>query len=747
MALIRWLLIGIGVVLLLVVALVVGAMLLIDTRDIQNRIAAEVEEATGREMTFEGDLSLSFFPWLGFEQGAARLANAEGFEDDGPFAAIDRMQLRVAVRPLLRRQVEVDTIVLDGLEVNVGVDADGRTSWADIEERMAAAAAERDRAGNHLDGEPSDDNPEGGSASGNPSGDSDGRAPDELPFDLEIGGFELSAAAINWHDRATDTRASVRDLDITLGRLALDREVPVTLAVTLDQEDGPRVELDASTDARLRLEPAELHLTGLGVDIEGHGDDLPADGIPLRLDADIVAEIDAGQAAIEPLQLKLAEELDGEGRINATFGDEPPQFNGRFDFAEFDARVLADRLDAELPEMADDEALTAVAFGFDVEGDPEAVTIDDFVLELDDTRAQGRVLAELDEIPYIDARLEADAIDLDRYLPEDADEEIVVDEEPAPEDIEEEEDPIASLPLEALRAVNADARLGIDEVGFSGLDARDVTAIVELRDGLLTVEEAGFDVAGGRIGLDGRLDAREAEPAAALAARIDSLQAEPLMGLFLPRSPLTGRMDSQIVLDTAGGTLEDWLGALNGDLAAQFDEGTIRGFSIEDALYNASARMRGADEREVAETVTPFRALSAVARVRDGVLETRSFNLQSDRLQGTGEGSIDLARREIDYRASFTVLERVLEEDIDADQRLEGLTIPITLTGALFSPSVRIDLTGALRDRAREEADRARQELRREADEAREAAEERLREERDDARRRLEERARDLFDR
>ena len=61
-----------------------------------------------------GDLDLSVFPWLALEIGPTTLSNAQGFSAEN-FAAVDAVQLRVRLLPLLRKQVEMDKIILKGL--------------------------------------------------------------------------------------------------------------------------------------------------------------------------------------------------------------------------------------------------------------------------------------------------------------------------------------------------------------------------------------------------------------------------------------------------------------------------------------------------------------------------------------------------------------------------------------------------------------------------------------------------------
>ena len=126
-----------GLILLIVIAMIVLPMV-IDPNQFKGQIAAAVESNTGRQLAIEGDLGLSVFPWLGLEIGATSLANAAGFSDR-PFAKVDTVQVRVKLLPLLRKELQMDTVILKGLQLSLETDAGGNTNWADL---AGAGAAE-----------------------------------------------------------------------------------------------------------------------------------------------------------------------------------------------------------------------------------------------------------------------------------------------------------------------------------------------------------------------------------------------------------------------------------------------------------------------------------------------------------------------------------------------------------------------------------------------------------------------------
>ena len=127
-----------GLILLIVVTVVV-APFVIDPNDYRDQIQQVVKEKTGRDLLINGDLSLSVFPWVGVGINDVSLSNAEGFKAKH-FAEIKEANVKVKLLPLLSQQVEVSTVVLKGVSLNLEKNKAGKTNWDD----MAQAPAEQD---------------------------------------------------------------------------------------------------------------------------------------------------------------------------------------------------------------------------------------------------------------------------------------------------------------------------------------------------------------------------------------------------------------------------------------------------------------------------------------------------------------------------------------------------------------------------------------------------------------------------
>jgi AsmA protein len=126
----KWISIGLGSLLALVVIGVLVVVWLVDPNRFKPRIEKAVRDATGREFTLVGDIELGFFPWLALRTGEGRFGNAPGF--DGPMVTWRAAQLGAKLFPLLRGELVADRVHLEGVDLRLVRHADGKANWEGI---------------------------------------------------------------------------------------------------------------------------------------------------------------------------------------------------------------------------------------------------------------------------------------------------------------------------------------------------------------------------------------------------------------------------------------------------------------------------------------------------------------------------------------------------------------------------------------------------------------------------------------
>ena len=191
----------------LILLLIIVAVILVrsfDLNDYKDDISAYVEQRTGRTLAINENIEFSLFPWFAVETGGVTLSDAPEF-GDRDFVTIDSFSARVRVWPLLKRRIEIGRVILDGIDINAGVDADGRGNWASLLERELPEAPAIDA------GEPQ-----------RPTINA-----------LAVEGIELRNARVFWYDQNGEVAYRLSDLNLVTGPVNDNDPVDVTASVQI----------------------------------------------------------------------------------------------------------------------------------------------------------------------------------------------------------------------------------------------------------------------------------------------------------------------------------------------------------------------------------------------------------------------------------------------------------------------------------------------------------------------------------
>ena len=211
----------------------VAALLLwvvFDPGNVREELEAFVTERTGREFYVDDDLALTLFPWLGVETGVMLLGHAAGFGDED-FASVDSAVARVRLLPLFRGRMEFGTVVLEGLELNLARDADGRDNWSDL---LGPASADgTDRALTSSEATP----------------DALGSAIDEPFFsEVDIAGIEVRNGIVFWRENIDEVRYVISDISLGTGPIAAGMPVDIDVGLQwVSVEPAFTAQLDGRT--------------------------------------------------------------------------------------------------------------------------------------------------------------------------------------------------------------------------------------------------------------------------------------------------------------------------------------------------------------------------------------------------------------------------------------------------------------------------------------------------------------------
>ncbi|MFY0992329.1 AsmA family protein [Halomonas sp. C05BenzN] len=718
--LLRTLLAAIGILALVVVAAVVYVTTFFDPEDLKPRLIEVVREQSGLELSLEGPLTWSFYPRLGVsvEKAEAWLPDQE-VDSEASFAAFRRAEVSLSFAPLLRGEVAIDGLTLDGMRLQLERDEAGRGNWEVLLERLAERreAAEKALA-------PASAGPDPGIGGAG-----------TLSVALNIASVQLKEGEIRYRDLQADRETLLEGLSVTGSNVNPNRPFSLNASFRLasyddlnwrEREDVPRLASEVTLESRVRLgladgryvleglklntssrlsgaedeQKANLQSSELVVDVEtgrlrldegkldaslrqaGLGEKPLPLSLAFKLDADLVEQ------AVQLRELELTGEdgLSLSGNLNVSQLLTDPAYSGQLSLAPLSLRPWLTRLDM-MPTMASDSALSDMALTSPLQGDLERIDLTGLTLVLDDSTFTGQLAAGLDG-RLLEFDLQGDRLDLDAYLP--------------PAEVSAEsasrrglpgisrahaDEPGTLVPAEWLAELALDGRLTLGELRMMGLDFTDVNLELAGADGQLrlTSFESGFHE--GTLAASGELGLREEPLSWALAPRLSRVRIDSLLeALGEEPAPLRGRFSSEGELISRGNTWPELKRHLSGSLAARIEEGAILEVNVSRELCMAVATLEGEEITRDWHPDTRFERAEATFELRDGTVHSDDLLVTIPGIELGGEGQLDLISEQFDLRAAARFVDTA-DAACNVNPRLERVPFPVRCEGSLGGDS------------------------------------------------------------
>jgi AsmA protein len=675
---------AIGVVVVLLVVVAVAVALLFDPNDYKDEITAAVQDATGRQLTLDGDLELAVFPTIRIAVGSATLSNAPGFGNE-PMARIGSAELRVALFPLLAQRIEVSRARLEGLELNLARNRSGANNWQDLS---------------------------GGAkpANGAPAPADGASTPANL--DLGVGAIEIENAHIVYNDAAAGSRWELTGFGMTAEDFGLSESFPLHMEFGLAGADVS-LQVAADTEATITLADNSYRLDQLDVTVDGSGAGWPGGPSQAKLNFDSLAAnlgdetLELNGLTLEFLGITMAGSLSGQKLLSNL------ALTGAVDIREFAPREVLERFGVDV-QTADEAVLARASAKANLLYNSSQTGLRDMQLTLDDSTLTGRVALEGKRITY---DLSVDDINVDRYLPPATE----TSDAPAEEGSLDEVD----LPLEVMKTVDARGELKFGKAKFSGLTLTNVAFPLTVANGTARLTPSA-QLYGGRFAGDIRVAVQGDSANLNVEQTLDDVDLAALGQDLLGSQDVTGTGDVRLKLAAAGRNLGEIRRGLDGDVSFSVTKGSLEGIDLWFELRRARARLDNETlpERGDAPRRTTFSSLSATGVVEDALLTNRDLNGTLDFMTVDGSGTVNL----LDDKIAFDLVAKMVDGPVlqsdPAMVKYAGKTLPLKVSGTIDAPSVLPDFSAIVRQQVTQQAE---DKVNEEVDQAKERVRDRLR--------------------
>lgn len=267
----KYSLIALAALALIASALMAYVAATFDPRDYHQRIVDIVQEKTGRALEIRGETALSFWPDIGVRLGALSLSERASKEI---FASIESARITLEWKPLLARELVASELVINGVNVRITRDENGRLNIADL-----------------LEG--------GG----------------ESPR-FDIGRFAMERSTLTYRDLATGAHYELADFALETGRLAARVSTPLTLGGLL-RDAGETFRVQLKLGARLELDLVEKRYALMGSNLDFSGRIPGVSDLAVQASANAVARPEAREVDLSAVTAS-AKGVHGSDAITVT---------------------------------------------------------------------------------------------------------------------------------------------------------------------------------------------------------------------------------------------------------------------------------------------------------------------------------------------------------------------------------------------------------------------------------------------
>ncbi len=707
-------LLGAGAVVAVAVSGAVYLAATFNPNDYKAQIIQAVKESRQRTLHLDGDIKLSFFPYIGANLGQVSLSE---FKSDQQFAAVDTVKVSLELFPLFKHQIVVDEVVISGLAANLVKHKDGTTNIDDLLSR---------------DQKPSDT---------------------KQPVKFDIASILIKKTSLTYLDEGTGAKYALKDLKINTGRIANGFPCKINLSVDV-QGNQPKLDINTQLASTLTFDLDRRFYQMADMDLQINGSVLDISNLRVIAGGDAGVNLAAqefvankfvlsakGTKAGSPFEAALnfpdlilsKEKLSGNNLTfnakldsgNIVAGLSLPDLTGNAN--SFNVSKLLFDLSVQMPDQAFKIKLVSPMSGNLNEQQFKLNNMDVAVsglfdklpgksvnsamkgsLAVDAKREtvqanlaggllQSQVKAKVNvngfTNPAIQFDVDVDQLDADLYLPKKTETKANQPEQP--------------VDLSFLRALNLDGNLRIGKFKVVNINSRDVRLGLKAHKGRVDVSPLSANLYKGSM--NGSLSVNAlAAPVIVVNQKLVGIDVAALTKDAANFDTLEGRGNVAMNLSMQGNTVSRMKKALNGILSLNLVDGAIKGINVAKALRNAQGVLSGSQTQSANQNEkTDFSELKATFKVNNGVAHNDDLSLKSPLLRVAGAGDIDVGNNSMNYLARAT-LAKTLQGQGGLD-KVGGITVPVRIAGP-FS-DLKLDFGAMVNEAAKQKVEAAKQEL------------------------------------
>lgn len=633
MKIIKWFVMTVGVVAVLLLATVFIVPHIVDVQKYKPQIEKMASEAIDRPLILGGEIKLSLFPWVGVSLADVQLGNPPGFTAKN-MLTVKSFEVSVKLLPLLRKDIQVKKLLLDGAQLSLEKLKNGRGNWEGIGKSDHEEVAQNKKQ---------------------PSAVSAG-----LPItSLAVGEIAITNGVLVWEDQAAEMKKKISAINLRIQDLSLDKPVHLAFSAAVDGQSmslkgmvGPLGKTPGK--GTIPLDFILKAMNQLKVSIKGKVvDPLSKQAFDLVLDVSPFSPRKLVSACGQdfPQQTADPKALDRLG-IHAGIAGSPQNIvisNGTLELD--DSRMV---FSAHVSEFS----RPRIQFDLDL----DHIDLDRYLPPAAVKTAAGEKLPAASTAKKSTGKKEPSGVSGGGKK---------------------------KIDYAPLRKLILDGKVKVGKLRMHGIRIQDLLMNVSGKEGKFQLDPLTLNLYQGHLSSSGTLNVQQDVPRSSIKVQVEGIQVGPLLKDSLNKDFLEGTLATQVALTMSGDEPEQIKRSLNGRGTLSLKDGAIIGVDLAGMIRSVKSSL-GLAEKSAEKPRTDFAEIFSPFTIVRGVVDTKGTTLKSPLLRLSAVGKASLPRETLDFKVEPKIVGTIKGQG-DTKKR-SGLMVPLVVSGTFSAPKIRPDL-------------------------------------------------------
>ena len=586
-----------GFVFAFIIISIIVLVLVVDANTFKPRIQS-VAAAHGIALNMRGDLHWAFWPSIGLAVKDISVA-----PQDNPqaiLADVKSASLLVAFIPLVKGDIQVKHLLVDGAAVNLFVNEQGVGNWQNLGKKNEAMTA-----------------PVSG-------------ASDKKDLQLSIEKISIHDTQITYEDRTKHSKYTFNQINLDATDVNLNNkpfELNAEWQTLLGQAANP-LEIDSKLKTNIAI-----------------GENFNS----FNLDK---GELNLEIRAKDSATLKLLYALNLKDLKNNL------SYSGKLSVSSLNAKQLMTALGVH-HKTANEKALTDISLTTDLAGDKKQLALTNTNVKVDKTNLNGSITVTDFSTQMLAINLNGDDINADDYLPPPLPTPVPAQNQtatantvaPAPAAVAKTTGDEPLVPVELLRKLNGDAKLVFNSVVFSKIRMEKVQLDVDAKQGVVQ-QSLNANVYEGSLHTKNSVDARSDNPQLHFDVILKGVDIAPILKEkgFDKKMQLTGILHANASGQASGVSKNQILDSLTGSFNFSGDKMRLAPLNVEQQFCKAVTLVTQEDLSQTTwNAYTELQKVSGKASIAKRIINVESVSGNVEKLNLGTTGTINLVSGSYDF--------------------------------------------------------------------------------------------------